>query len=298
VRLQCCERAAGCARTQLFHTRLHEGALAKPSGSAHHELVMRELKRRHTTTTRPGAAAPPFGAPYVTPGNAERCQLVKLSIVQQQPSPPPQQPITLHLLRAAVSPTGRGNPPSAQLWRCALRILYKDKLDSETERLSPCLVLFVGRPVVVTHNVAVAAGIANGTKAPVTRLLWPPAVTFIDTFATVHSVRLPVRIASAPPVAVVVRVGDSLPFAPPANGCPGVPLLEREFPITPRTATVRLRHLHGLPPTASLGVSLQQFPLVARFALTCYKVQGDTLHDGLIVAHWRSPSPLPRGRHT
>jgi len=83
----------------------------------------------------------------------------------------------------------------------------------------------------ITYNVAIASGIANRTKATVTRFFWPENVTFTLANVTVNSVPLQVHVPSYLPVAIVIHVDDSLPFTPPPVVPPRIQLGNYEFLI-------------------------------------------------------------------
>ena len=105
----------------------------------------------------------------------------------------------------------------------------------------------------------------------------------------INSVALSVHIPSKFPTAILIFIDESLPYTPPPDLPLGVNLGPHEFPIFLCTGSIQLSDIPRLPPSFHQGISIQQFPIITHFALTCYKVQGKTLCDGAIIAYWKSP---------
>ena len=285
VMLKQSHRAGNCATLRAFL----ENGREEGFGSERARQTLRNRKNiTDSAGVAPGNPRIPSEAPYVTPGNHERVEINQKILGHIS-----KNQVPLYLFRAQIH-LSKKTPLSKPQWKGLCQKFYQHMVDSETERYPPSLVVFSGCPVMVTQNVAVASGVANGTKGKISRFCWQDGTTFVEKDVKVNSVLMKVKIPSLLPISIIVRVDDSLPFYPPPS--PESFPLEREFPIVERRASIQVRH-PAQGSKSKVSISLSQFPLVPRFALTCHKVQGDTLRSGVVVAYWKTPeSYKPDGK--
>ncbi|HLO39007.1 MAG TPA: DUF6570 domain-containing protein [Lacibacter sp.] len=142
------------------------------------------------------------------------------------------------------------------------------KLDMKlTGNLPGRVELTVGMPVVITANLSVALGITNGSTGILREILFQPGHDRI-TGDTYHAKQLP--------LAVIVEIGSGNLFkhATVPKNC---------FPIFPITCKFRFQFNNpdtGIPKCCY--VVRKQLPIIANFACTNYKCQGDTLKSAII----------------
>ena len=149
--------------------------------------------------------------------------------------------------------------------------------DDQCEGFPPLLEICVGMPVMVTFNVAVKLGIANGTLAHVVHIQYPAGTVFNKERLQTDSA---VEVWRAVPELIVL---EPMLVKCPAT-FPGIP--EGLFPLLPRKSAIA-----GKPSSkARFKTKVKQFPLTPAFALTVHKVQGLTL-ERVVLGDWRG------GRH-
>jgi hypothetical protein len=146
--------------------------------------------------------------------------------------------------------------------------------ESDRNRLPYCLDLIVGGHVVVTNNVCVAKGVANGTDGTLVEV-------YLDESAVRWSNTAQCHVINASDVQGVVVQNHQPPFDAEAHYSP---LPVGHFPLQcldkKRSTDKYTINVNGR--NVNLSAKLTQLPLVSMFALTGHKCQGRTL-PALIV---------------
>jgi ATP-dependent exoDNAse (exonuclease V) alpha subunit len=130
--------------------------------------------------------------------------------------------------------------------------------------------MYIGMPVMVTQNIAVDLGVANGT------LGWVWGIKNMDSLSVIEERMSPVcprlvqRITQFPEC-IFVKIRDAKNLV--IRGLP-----QGVFPVLPETVPVRVRLgvRHVVP------LKMTQFPLSPATSLTIHKTQGLTLDAAVI----------------
>jgi hypothetical protein len=133
----------------------------------------------------------------------------------------------------------------------------------------------------MTHNLAVELGVANGTTGRLAHWQFPATVTFTPALdEALGGAR--VRVASSLPEFVLIRVDEPRfdPFRSLGESADGL------FPIFPLKGSARVPTGPGkYAPTVSISVT--SLPMAPANAVTIHKSQGLSF-DRLIIGSWRS----------
>ena len=176
---------------------------------------------------------------------------------------------TVYRINASIKPTKRGAAPYTESYVSGLRKL----LDKTTAFCPLQLDLYIGASVVVSQNLATSLGVANGTVAKVSRILFDATCTFANEIVTLNADMVQVSVASQMPLAVVIRIA---PDATPSATYIG--LTKGEFPVcTPSSRSIQI-----VLPSRRFTISTNALPLCLATALTGHKAQGETL-DGAVI---------------
>ena len=148
----------------------------------------------------------------------------------------------------------------------------------------PILDIYVGMPVLVTKNISVDIGIANGSHAVIQNIVFPPTTTFSIIITTSGAF---VKLPSQHPLYILLKITDSVitcnfhtlrtPSAT-SNNPPPLPLEPGVFPITTSTKTINKLKIYKI----DVKFNLTQFPISPSFALTDFKLQGSTLNSMIL----------------
>jgi hypothetical protein len=133
----------------------------------------------------------------------------------------------------------------------------------KAENLDISLPCFVGMRVMVTKNVCVALGVANGARGTVVGFLWKSGIEVPTTYANAStSAYVDITSTDLLPLAILIKL-DQPNFQRLGPLPLGVyPMESRKIPVSQR-----------LPGGALLQGSFEQFPLVAAYAFTVWKTQ-------------------------
>lgn len=152
--------------------------------------------------------------------------------------------------------------------------------DDRLQRLPPFLDVFTGMPVMVTQNICVPFGVANGTLG----IVWGVDTTSFSR--RLKGKNMEYRLPGGMPKVVFVKILGK----EPNQINPILPELPGDvFPVLPFDISTKVRFCPKDPP---MTVSMKQFPLVPAFSLTAYKVQGLSL-DGIVVGSMRIQGYVP-----
>jgi hypothetical protein len=170
---------------------------------------------------------------------------------------------------------GVAAPPPSRT-RAYVTDMYPGLIDSDVEGYPPILDVFVGMKCLITENIDVKHGLANGSTVEVVDIRFDDDVTFsveqeqrIDGHTLVHIVSF--RVPSKPPVCILVKV-DS-PRFPQLAGLPiGV------YPIffPEKSSSVKVKSL-------KTTLSIRQFCLIPALYLTIHKIQGRTCPSLVLI---------------
>jgi hypothetical protein len=163
----------------------------------------------------------------------------------------------------------------------AARAFIGELGDEDTDRLPLHLYLYLNMPVMVTHNLAVELGVANGTTGSLAHWQFPADCALTPVLDdALGGAR--VLLASTLPEFALIRI-DAPRFdrfqslGATADGL---------FPIFPLKGAARVPTGPGkLAPTVS--ITLTSLPLVPANAITIHKAQGISLNT-LIIGSWRT----------
>jgi hypothetical protein len=163
----------------------------------------------------------------------------------------------------------------------AARAFISELGDEDTDRLPIRLYLYLDMPVMVTHNLAVELGVANGTPGRLAHWQFPPTVTFTPALDdALGGAR--VLVASDLPELVLIRIERPRfePFEALGAAAEGL------FPIFPLKGSAKVPTAAAkFAPTVS--ISLLSLPIVPAHSVTIHKAQGISL-ERLIIGSWRS----------
>ena len=138
--------------------------------------------------------------------------------------------------------------------------------DEKTERLPIIQVISIGAPIMISQNLAVDSGIANGTMGKIVGCQFKTAIKFkkIDVRGC------EMLLASDLPTAVYVEI-PSLSLKERLSSVPSK-FKKETIPILPVTEDVSI-HL----PNRNFSLSITQLPYSIAYAVTTYKLQGRNL---------------------
>jgi hypothetical protein len=155
--------------------------------------------------------------------------------------------------------------------------------DSMYERMPGALFIYVGAPILFSHNLPLEYGIANGTRGRIVGWQFPPGTEF--TLGEYRGVK--VRIPTAKVDFVLVQIIASAELKKPPNQPPGLgrniiamPMVNRpikESIVLPGC----LRRLNNR--SRGLCLNITQVPIRQALVLTTYSVQGNQYNRFIIA---------------
>jgi hypothetical protein len=231
----------------------------------------------------------------VSPDNAQRERLNR-SVISGVAQLPAGDKAIIRVL-ASVTPTKRAGA-SARLPDNELRWFYNSSSELITGKVPAVLDLYQGMPVSVRHNVATTLGVANGSVARIRRIVFPidttgaeplvPVRTYIDgVLCVVHLARqLPsyveIQITEGKSARARLAEGSDL-------GC---------FPLTPMRVSFEAQFgkktTSGATMQAKRPFTMIQLPMTCGHCVTGHKVQGRSLHGGILVVSLNGKPAVPR----
>jgi hypothetical protein len=237
-------------------------------GAAQRERLNSRLVAKLPASDRPGP-----NALVVVPTNAQRAALNEAAVADAAASG-----VTVHKLVADLRIKGFRPSPDELRALVALN-------DTDLDGLPPVLFAFEGMRAMVTANVDVAAGVANGTQVVVERLVYAEGVAFTPLPCTLAGRSVTVSVPSAPPLYLLVRVLDAGLAA--ALQWPDDVLPAGTYPLKLHECSPTVRLPRRLK---SVAVAVRQFACVPLYGVTGHKVQGQTCRDGLVVGSFTTPA--------
>lgn len=275
IELQGQHRFAECPEMQELVNLMRE-----PTSAITHRKIINILNRR--LLTREDVIPPNWRfASFATYHNRNRCQINtegfrKYLSCYHSPDRLREIPMTAIVIKAFPSWSTTGKPLS---FRHRQR-LFEDCCDADfsssgktsTKRMDPFLTLYRGCSVMVTENLDVRCGIANGTVA------------------TFESVRLKDGCSATP-----IQLYGYWVYAIDIQNVDCIELrwhnskrFQGTFRLQPRERKFRVRYPvveAGRKSKISVSLSIVHFPVLLNLATTGHKLQGKSV-DSLIIAEW------------
>ena len=142
-----------------------------------------------------------------------------------------------------------------------------------TKNLSVALDILVGMPIMITQNMCIELGIANGTTGFIFAIQYPPGIVFEEGIDSVTGLKFLSPNKTVFPTIWVAVDGAKFPRLSIAED--GMP--DNVFPITANSTSAMGSGRQIRLYNRSISLNIKQLAFVPMYAATCHKLQSKTL---------------------